>query len=250
MIGQEFANRIEKISEEKKTRVICALDLVRNKSESKDVFLKRILKHVSLIQDSVAALKIGYPLVLSIGIEIASEIKRKASDVPLIADFKIADIGNTNKLITQVTYNAGFDAVIAHAFVGFDSLKAVVDVASAEGDKAVFVLVNMSHPGSLQFITPKWIDLTNITLKVDATGVIAPGTRPKEIAEIRKMLGNERLILSPGIGAQGGGPGQAILNGADYEIIGRAIYNAEDPKSAARKLAQITWEKYKIKRGD
>jgi len=36
--------------------------------------------------------------------------------------------------------------------------------------------------------------------------------------------------------AQGAEVGDAIKTGADYEIIGRAIYGASDPKKAAEEL--------------
>jgi orotidine-5'-phosphate decarboxylase len=37
---------------------------------------------------------------------------------------------------------------------------------------------------------------------------------------------------SCGIGAQGPEPGSAINAGADFEIIGRKIYGAKDPRAA------------------
>jgi len=41
------------------------------------------------------------------------------------------------------------------------------------------------------------------------------------------------LIISPGVGAQGAPFGSAIRAGADYEIVGRAIYASQDPAAAA-----------------
>jgi orotidine-5'-phosphate decarboxylase len=45
-------------------------------------------------------------------------------------------------------------------------------------------------------------------------------------------------ILSPGVGAQGGDARKAIEAGADFVIVGRSIYNAEDPYAAALKFIE------------
>ena len=45
-------------------------------------------------------------------------------------------------------------------------------------------------------------------------------------------------IISPGVGAQGGDPRAAIAAGADMVIVGRAIYQADDPGSEARDFAR------------
>jgi orotidine-5'-phosphate decarboxylase len=50
------------------------------------------------------------------------------------------------------------------------------------------------------------------------------------------LVGNLN-ILSPGVGAQGGSASAAIKAGADYIIVGRSIYNAENPEAAALKIA-------------
>jgi orotidine-5'-phosphate decarboxylase len=44
------------------------------------------------------------------------------------------------------------------------------------------------------------------------------------------------LILTPGVGAQGGKPGEAVAHGADFEIVGRAIYQSSDPKRSVERV--------------
>jgi len=48
------------------------------------------------------AIKIGYPLVLAAGLTIADELS--AGGLPLIADFKVADIPNTSRLIAEEVF--------------------------------------------------------------------------------------------------------------------------------------------------
>jgi uridine monophosphate synthetase len=190
----------------------------------------------------VAAIKLNYPLVLATGVEIAHRIKQKVPDVPLIADFKVADIDNTNTWIARHAFSAGFDAIIVHAFVGQDAIQAVLDEAQNYGGRGVILVVDMSHPGALQFINPQAHKLAKLAVELDVTGVIAPGTRPDHVSQIRRWIGPKPLILTPGVGAQGGKPGSAIAAGADYEIIGRSIYQAKSPAEAARKFAAATFD--------
>lgn len=74
----------------------------------------------------VSVIKVGYPLILTTGINIISEICKYTS---VIADLKIADIPNTNRLICEQVFKAGAKAIIVHGFTGKDSLDACIDVA-------------------------------------------------------------------------------------------------------------------------
>ena len=67
--------------------------------------------------------------------------------------------------------------------------------------------------------------------------MIAPATRPESIARIRRIVG-DLLILTPGVGAQGGSVSDAISMGADHVIVGRSIYGSPMPREAAVKLAR------------
>ena len=53
---------------------------------------------------------------------------------------------------------------------------------------------------------------------------------------LRAIVGS-KLILTPGVGAQGGRASEAIAAGADAVIVGRAICEAKDPAKAARAIA-------------
>lgn len=66
--------------------------------------------------------------------------------------------------------------------------------------------------------------------------MVLPATRPERIRKLSGMLDGETYIISPGIRAQGAEPGDAILNGSDYEIVGRAIYQSDNPKESAEQI--------------
>jgi len=71
---------------------------------------------------------------------------------PVIADLKVADIPNTNKLICEAVLEKGASGVIAHAFP-MDSLMACIDSVAAYGAD-LYVVTEMSHPGAEQFMAP------------------------------------------------------------------------------------------------
>lgn len=43
-------------------------------------------------------------------------------------------------------------------------------------------------------------------------------------------------IISPGVGVQGGSVGDTIRAGADYVIVGRSIYESDDPAAGAKQI--------------
>ncbi len=208
---------------ERKTGLILALD-VTDREEAVTISEK--------VAGYVDAIKIGYPLVLSTGTDIIGELSKYA---PIIADFKVADIPNTNRLICEQVFKAGADAVIVQGFTGHDSLEAAVKLAM-EQKKDIYVVTEMSHPGALDFMQQVGEGIAKMAADAKASGVVAPATRPERVTEIRKIIGNELSIISPGVGAQGGTASDVIKAGADWVIVGRSIYQSEEPDVAAGKL--------------
>ena len=205
---------------EKNNRLILALD-VTDREEA--------LRIAGDVSEYVDAIKVGYPLVLATGLEVVGELSKYA---PIIADFKVADIPNTDRLICEQVFKAGADAVIVHGFTGLDSLESCVKVARENG-KGIYVVTEMSHPGGVEFFRPVAETIAKMALDAGASGVVAPATRPERVKEIRAIMGDDLSIISPGVGAQGGSAADVINAGADWVIVGRSIYQADSPKDAA-----------------
>jgi len=183
----------------------------------------------------IDAIKLGYPLILSCGLDVAGELE--TLDLPLIADFKVADIPNTNRLIAEQVFDAGFSSLICHGFTGKDAVQACVDVAADYGG-ACFVVAEMSHPGATAFFHGGTAEkIAALAMECGADGIIAPATRPERVKVLRRIIG-KRKILSPGVGAQGG-DAAAVAKIVDGIIVGRAIYEAEDPAAAAETFSRI-----------
>ena len=208
------------------TELVLALDVTEK---------KQALRIAEACAPHLDAIKLGYPLVLSSGLSIAGELEDL--DRPLIADFKVADIPNTNRLIAEQVFDAGFSSIICHGFTGQDSLRACVDVAADYGG-ACFVVAEMSHPGATAFFHGGAAEkIAALAMECGADGIIAPATRPERVKVLRGIVKN-RKILSPGVGAQGG-DAATIANLVDGIIVGRAIYEAKDPVTAIKEFAAV-----------
>ncbi len=176
------------------------------------------------------AIKVGRILEMQNGIGILSAIK-DAAGLAVIYDGKIADIPYISREIAANAYDAGADAVIVHGFVGSDVVSAVKDLG--KGD--VIAVVEMTHPGSDEFIQPVSERIAAMVSRVGVEGVVLPATKPERVKSLARIV-RDAYIIAPGIKAQGARPGDAIVNGADYEVVGRAIYNAKQPKEAAETM--------------
>lgn len=222
-LGNYFGRQTLGRAMRKERRLIIALDLLEAERAVS------IAQRTSKLCD---AFKVNYPLILSVGMEV---VNRLATYGDVICDFKVADIPDINSMIVEEAFRHSASGVIVHGFPGEDSLKACLESARGE----VFVVAHMSHPGAERFIVPVAEDMATMARKLGATGIVAGATRPGMISRLREVVG-PLLILSPGVGPQGGDPVEALKAGADHLIVGRRITGAEDPVRAAEEvLAEI-----------
>ncbi len=181
----------------------------------------------------VAGYKIGLPGLLA-DPGLPWTVRSSCPYSLVVADLKLADIGDT--MVRVARYAAPWaDAVIAHAFPGYEG--ALDELSSFLREKGVrlVVVVAMSNPGARETMDPALEVLASIAERAGAWGVVAPATRPTVIRKVRGLL-PDRVILAPGVGAQGARPGDAIRAGADLEIIGRMIAAARDPLGVVERL--------------
>ncbi len=215
-----FNIKAKTLREVRSAGLILALD-VKNR--------ERALQVARETADFVDAFKIGYPLALSVGLGMISELKELGK--PVIADFKVADIPYISQEICGLAKQAGADYVIIHGFLGEDMIKACSMAAD------IIVVCDMSHPGSLEYLSQSSASIAKHAKKY-ASGIVAPATRPKAIKEMREIV-EDLTIISPGVKAQGASVGDAVRAGADFEIIGRGIYENHYPRSEAEKAYNI-----------
>jgi orotidine-5'-phosphate decarboxylase len=239
----------------KRSNLILALDLPSLEPRQ---LLSRSINLLKEVHPYICAVKINRHLVLPLGLFNGIQgIVSLAHDLglPTIMDCKINDIGDTNRVIAEFYYDAGFDAVIANPFVGWDEgLQPVFEIAKRKRRGAI-LLVYMSHKGALEgygqkTIDPKTEKLTSQylvfarkALSWNADGAVVGATFPDKIKEVYAVLKERVPIYSPGVGAQGGNIEAAVAAGARYLIVGRKITLAEEPMHTA-KLLRDTIEEF------
>ena len=207
-----------------KNNIILAMDLMD---------LKAAERVCESINEYIDTIKIGYPLTLAEGLSTIGFFKDNF-DYKVICDYKVADIPATNEKIANQTFDAGADAIICHGFVGSDSVDAC-KTSAEDHEGEVFLLTEMSHPGAIKFLQPNADEIARMGVEMGITNYVAPSTRPERLSEIRDIVGKDAFMISPGVGTQGGDP-RETLKYSNALIIGRSIYNAEDPEKATKDI--------------
>ena len=236
-----FKTRLSKISKSN-GKVILANDY----DSSEKNLQNKTIQNIKKLNPYLCGIKLNFLLLLPLSAKDIIKINKTAHDYGLqtIADIKLNDIGNTNRVTTEHLWNLGFDAVIANPIMGLDSLKNLVKSSHKE-QKGVITLCHMSAPEAklsydMQIKMGKTQQLYQLFLnwaliaKVD--GIVVGATFPKIIQYCSKQAGKDLSIFSPGVGTQGGNASEVISSGTNYLIVGRTILNAKNSIAVAKEL--------------
>src|SRR5438270_366135 len=168
---------------------------------------------VDAVGDSVSSYKLNLAFYERWGREASWLLDQAMAALPkerpVIFDAKRGDVGSTAQAYAHAMFEAwGADAVTVHPWLGYDSVAPFL----AHRDKEVFIVCRTSNPGAAEFqhmrsdgealyrhiarAGVRWDHHDNIAFVVGATA-------PAEIRDVRQIAG-DRLLLIPGIGAQGG----------------------------------------------
>jgi len=246
-----FRAKMQKAANSKKSPIVLALDFPFQTPLNSQKLIGKTQKVLEAVHSYICAVKINHHLVLPLGtFDGVQQLVEKIRGQGLLAimDAKVNDIGATNQIIADYYFAAGFDALIANPFVGWEEgLKPLFEV-SQRLDRGVILLGYMSHKGASEGYgqtiidsetgerTLQYVSFAKKALKWNADGLVVGATAPQKIAEIKQIVGEKIPIYSPGVGVQGGAAETALKAGANYIIVGREITFAEDPAKAANKL--------------
>lgn len=226
--GGKTPAKLWRLAGDKRSRLILALDLCGDLEHEKSI-LGKCAGLLSDLKDLAVGVKIGLPLSLSIGFDGVSELlDRFKEDFYMIADFKLSDIPYIIQLTLRAFKRMGFDAAVAHLFQG--------GLSEVKRDLDLFGVVAMSHPQS-KLLQENLRDLIREAGEAEVEGIVVGATRGRLIEEIRRLL-PEKVILSPGVVAQGASPASALRHGGDFEIVGRAITRAPNPVESALSIVE------------
>jgi orotidine-5'-phosphate decarboxylase len=231
-----FFERIATAAIEKKSPIVLALDTRPRDNQRLPELAARI---IDTVQHHICAIKMNFHILLPLSASEIFQINKLAHSFGLqsIADIKLNDIEATNDVAVEQLVKMGFDAIIANPFIGKNTLASLVQKAHKEY-AGIIALVYMSHPEANEGFGLKIHGRGLYTMfferaaTANADGIVVGATQDKILEEIRGRL----PVYSPGVGAQGGDPEQAIRNGADYLIIGRSIVEAKQPAKVAGEI--------------
>jgi orotidine-5'-phosphate decarboxylase len=200
---------------------------------------------VDRLGDEVTFYKIGLGMLTGGGLALAMELKDRGKKVFL--DLKLFDIGATVEAAVRGLVQFDLDFLTVHG-----DPHVVRAAVKGRGDAttkilAVTILTSLDR-GDLDDALIKngavrdlVIERARAAFLAGADGVIAS---PQEAALIRALPeAAGHLIVTPGVRPAGAAlgdqkrvatPGRAITDGADHIVVGRPIWQADDPAAAAR----------------
>ncbi|HVG18639.1 MAG TPA: orotidine-5'-phosphate decarboxylase [Blastocatellia bacterium] len=230
-----------------KDRVIVALDVADRDSA---------LRLVEQVSGMVGMFKIGSQLFTAEGPHLVREIVTSGERVFL--DLKFHDIPNTVAGAVESSARLGVSILNVHTLGGSEMMRAA---AHAVGDRGLLWITRPAVLGVTVLTSMDKADLADVGIPLDLTsevvrlatlardsgldGIVAS---PHEIRLIRECITAERfIILTPGIrpawSAKGdqkriATPVDAIRDGADFIVIGRAITDSPEPRAAAERILE------------
>lgn len=203
---------------------------------------------VEKLGDSVSFYKIGLGMLTGGGLALANELKQEMGK-RIFLDMKFFDIGATvEKAVRGIAqYDLDFLTVHGDPYV----VKAAKEGAAGKDLKilAVTILTSLDRAdldGALireGAIADLVTERAGRAFAAGADGVIAS---PREAEMIRALPEAEgKLIVTPGVRPAGAAlgdqkrvetPASALAAGADHLVVGRPIWQAEDPRAAAQAI--------------
>ncbi|MFZ6016617.1 MAG: orotidine-5'-phosphate decarboxylase [Nitrospirota bacterium] len=206
---------------------------------------------VEKFKDYVGIFKVGPELFVSSGLKIVEDINKKGRRVFL--DLKFHDIPNTVSRSAIAATRLGVYMFNVHASGGLEMMRkcrdSVVEICLKENIErpkilGVTVLTSISKEvlrdevGIQHSLKTHVKHLSGLVFKAGLDGVVASAG---EVSVIRNHYGKEFLIVTPGIRPSWSPPDdqkrtmtprEAIREGVDYLVMGRAILQQADPLKA------------------
>lgn len=264
-VENSFATKLSALMERKKTNLILSLDATNRRDffrllEAAASEIAMVKVHVDILEDFDPS----FPVRLS---ALAEE-----GDFYIMADRKFADIGNT----ARAQYRGGMyriadwaDSITVHMISGDGILEGLFGDDPRQdpsyGPKpsrtsgSAVLLARMSSKGN--YITESY---TRRVIEAGrayphwVAGYIGHGDNVDDLKRFREKLPRGQLLMMPGVQLKKGKDNlgqqymsleEAVRGGADCVIVGRGIYGAADPLSAAKMYREKGWEAVEARRG-
>jgi orotidine-5'-phosphate decarboxylase len=201
---------------------------------------------VERLDGAVRWFKVGLELYIAEGNYLVAELERRGFSVFL--DLKLHDIPHTVGSAVRAASRLGVKMLTVHAAGGPEMLAAAVEAADP-GLALLGVTVLTSMDGAQLEATgvhgSAAAQVERLATMAWAYGFRGLVCSPVEVAHLRRQLGQEPLLVIPGIRPEGSAigdqrriatPAAAMAAGASYLVVGRPITRAVNPGAAARTI--------------
>ena len=208
------------------------------------------LELAKTLGDSIGFYKIGLGMLTGGGLALANELKVEHGK-RIFLDMKLFDIGATVEHAVRGIARYDIDFLTVHGDPHV--VRAAKEGASKSNMKILAVTIltsldrddldaNLMKAGDIRHLV---IERAERAFEAGADGVIAS---PQEAGFIRALSSaKKKLIVTPGVRPTGTAlgdqkriatPAEAIANGADHIVVGRPIWQSNDPRQAAQSILQ------------
>ncbi len=197
--------------------------------------------------------KVGLELFVATGADIIKFLQDQNKRIFL--DLKFHDIPNTVKGAVRSALNHRVDLLTIHATAGKEALtmaKQVIKDSGQDFPKLIAItLLTSINSRQLAYELKIPLELPEYALEnallAQECGLDGAVCSPHEAKQLREICGQDFLLVCPGVRPQWATKGdqqrvmtpkQALQQGADFLVIGRAITQAENPSHALGKIIE------------
>ena len=218
-------------------KIIVALD-------SKDI--NKTIKLVKILKKDVYCFKLGYQFFFNFGLEGYKKIYTICPKIFL--DLKLHDIPNTVEKGLEALVKMRPIFTTIHISGGDEMMEATRLIKKNTKILGVSILTSMDNKQTLKYYNQKKVStlvrkFAQSAKKNNLDGIVCS---PKEIKYIRKEIGNNFIIVTPGIRIDKKiksddqkrveTPKRAIDLGANFIVIGRPITQSKDPLKVLKEI--------------
>jgi orotidine-5'-phosphate decarboxylase len=222
-----------------KDRLAVALDFPTAKSA---------LDLVDQLSGTCQWFKVGMELYYATGNALVETLRNRGFNVFL--DLKLHDIPNTVAGAVRSATQAGASLLTIHASGGPVMMAAAADAAAAPGSPRLVAVTVLTSMDAAQ-LTATGVSATpaeqvlRLAKLAQHSGVNGMVCSAEEVGSLRAELGDDALLVIPGIRPSGSDigdqkriatPAAAIKRGASMLVIGRPITRAANPAEAAEAI--------------
>ncbi|WP_350335772.1 orotidine-5'-phosphate decarboxylase [Coralliovum pocilloporae] len=202
---------------------------------------------IDTLGDSVTFYKIGMQLQFAGGLAFAEELAKSGKQVFL--DVKLLDIDNTIAKAVENVCRMGMTFMTLHAYPKAMRAAVVARGNNGLGLLGVTVLTSMDQPDLAEagYATDVADLVAKRAVQAREAGMSGIVCSPLEASAMRKLVGDDMVLVTPGIRPRGADvgdqkrimtPTDAIRAGSDYLVVGRPVLAADNPRLAADRIVE------------